>query len=181
MDRLARDPAIHIYHYAPYEPTALGRLMGRHGIREDDVDRLLRGDVLVDLYGVVRQGVRASVESYSIKRLEPLYRYTREIGLRDVGPVIAAYEAWLQAGGEAGHDDAALRKIERYNHDDVVSTMLLRDWLEGRRLELATRMAQRAFQRALAMKNDRLAAEIRQRLETYQEAVGQAEDSDRVR
>jgi len=137
MDRLAKDPKIHIYHYAPYEPTALGRLMGRHGIREDDVDRLLRGDVLVDLYRVVRQGVRASVESYSIKRLEPLYRYTREIGLRDVGPVIAAYEAWLQAGGEAGHDDAALRKIERYNHDDVVSTMLLRDWLEGRRLELA--------------------------------------------
>jgi uncharacterized protein len=138
MDRLGKDPTIHIYHYAPYEPTALGRLMGRHGIREDDVDRLLRGDVLVDLYGVVRQGVRASVESYSIKRLEPLYRYTREIGLRDVGPVIAAYEAWLQAGGEAGHDDAALRKIERYNHDDVVSTMLLRDWLEGRRLELAS-------------------------------------------
>ena len=49
------------------------------------------------------------------------------------------------------------------------------------RLDLATRMAQRAFQRALAMKNDRLATEIRQRLETYQEAVGQAEDSDRVR
>jgi predicted RecB family nuclease len=140
MDRLARDPTIHIYHYAPYEPTALGRLMGRHGTREDEVDRLLRGDVLVDLYGVVRQGVRASVESYSIKRLEPLYRYTREIGLREVGPVIASFEAWLQAGGEAGHDDEALRKIERYNHDDVVSTLLLRDWLEGRRLELASRI-----------------------------------------
>ncbi len=106
MDRLAKDPTIHIYHYAPYEPTALGRLMGRHGIREDDVDRLLRGDVLVDLYRVVRQGVRASVESYSIKRLEPLYRYTREIGLRDVGPVIAAYEACegrrLELAGQIG-------------------------------------------------------------------------------
>jgi predicted RecB family nuclease len=140
MDRLAKDPNIHIYHYAPYEPTALGRLMGRHGTREDEVDRLLRGDVLVDLYRVVRQGVRASVESYSIKRLEPLYRYTREIGLRDVGPVIAAFEAWLQAGGEAGHDDEALRKIEGYNHDDVVSTRLLRDWLEARRAELAARI-----------------------------------------
>ena len=138
MDRLGKDPKIHIYHYAPYEPTALGRLMGRHGIRETEVDGLLRGDVLVDLYGVVRHGVRASVESYSIKRLEPLYRYTREIGLRDVGPVIAAFEGWLQAGGEAGHDENALRKIEGYNRDDVVSTMLLRDWLEGRRLELAT-------------------------------------------
>jgi uncharacterized protein len=140
MDRRAKDPTIHIYHYAPYEPTALGRLMGRHGIRESDVDELLRGDVLVDLYQVVRQGVRASVESYSIKRLEPLYRYTREIGLRDVGPVIAAFEAWLQAGGEAGHDDAALRQIERYNHDDVVSTRLLRDWLEGRRGALAAQL-----------------------------------------
>src|SRR5262249_50878745 len=44
VDRLAQDPKIHIYHYAPYEPTALGRLMGRHATREDDVDRLLRGD-----------------------------------------------------------------------------------------------------------------------------------------
>ncbi|HVR72352.1 MAG TPA: TM0106 family RecB-like putative nuclease [Vicinamibacteria bacterium] len=140
VERRARDPGIHIYHYAPYEPTALGRLMGRHGTREDEVDALLRGDVLVDLYGVVRQGVRASVESYSIKRLEPLYGYTREIGLRDVGPVIAAFEAWLQAGGEAGHDDEALRQIERYNHDDVVSTLLLRDWLEARRSELAAQL-----------------------------------------
>jgi predicted RecB family nuclease len=137
VDRLARDPQIHVYHYAPYEPTALGRLMGRHATREDEVDRLLRGDVLVDLFGVVRQGVRASVESYSIKRLEPLYRYTREVGLRDVGPVIAAFEGWLEAGGEAGHGEDALAKIEGYNRDDVVSTMLLRDWLEGRRLELA--------------------------------------------
>jgi uncharacterized protein len=140
MDRLARDPSIHIFHYAPYEPTALGRLMGRHGTREDEVDKLLRGDVLIDLYRTVRQGIRASVESYSIKRLEPLYGFTREIGLRDAGSAIAAFEAWLQVGGEAGHDDEALGQIERYNHDDVVSTFFLRDWLEARRSELAERM-----------------------------------------
>lgn len=140
MDRLAKDPSIHIFHYAPYEPTALGRLMGRHGTREEEVDKLLRGNVLIDLYRTVRQGIRASVESYSIKRLEPLYGFTREIGLRDAGSAIAAFEAWLQGGGEAGHDDEALRQIERYNHDDVVSTLLLRDWLEGRRSELAERI-----------------------------------------
>jgi predicted RecB family nuclease len=137
MDRLTKDPTIHIYHYAPYEPTALGRLMGRHGTREDEVDKLLRGDVLIDLYRTVRQGIRASVESYSIKRLEPLYEFTRQIGLRDAGSAIAAFEAWLQTGGEAGHDDEALQQIERYNHDDVVSTLRLRDWLEARRDELA--------------------------------------------
>jgi predicted RecB family nuclease len=136
MDRLQRDPSIHIYHYAPYEPTALGRLMGRHGIREAEVDSLLRGKALVDLYRVVRQGVRASVESYSIKRLEPLYGFEREVDLRDAGSSIAAFEAWLQVGGEDGHHDDALRRIERYNHDDVVSTRMLRGWLEERRLEL---------------------------------------------
>ena len=41
------------------------------------MDRLLRGEVLVDLYRVVRQGLRAGVESYSIKKLEPLYGLDR--------------------------------------------------------------------------------------------------------
>ena len=70
--------------------------MGRHGTREDDVDRLLRGGVLVDLYGRRGQGVRASVESYSIKRLEPLYRYRRAVELKDATSSIVAFEEWLQ-------------------------------------------------------------------------------------
>lgn len=142
MDRFERDPAIHIYHYAPYEPTALGRLMGRHGTRETEVDQLLRGNVLVDLYRAVRQGIRASVESYSIKKLEPLYGFAREIAMKDAGSSIAAFEAWLQVGGESGHDDEALHEIERYNHDDVVSTLQLRDWLEARRPELAAQIGE---------------------------------------
>ena len=43
MDRWAADPAMHVYHYAAYERTALGRLAQRHGTREEEVDRLLRG------------------------------------------------------------------------------------------------------------------------------------------
>jgi predicted RecB family nuclease len=140
LDRLERDPSIHIYHYAPYEPTALGRLMGRHGIRENDVDRLLRDKAMVDLYRVVRQGVRASVESYSIKKMEPLYGFTRDVDLRDANASIDAFEHWLQQGGDG--DDEALRRIERYNRDDVVSTRLLRDWLEERRAELAAQVGQ---------------------------------------
>ena len=41
--------------------------------------------------------------------------------------------------------------------------------------------AEPLFQRALAMKNDKLAGEIRQRLEMYQTGVGPAESTDRVR
>jgi len=80
--RLDADPSLHVYHYAAYEKTALGRLAQRHATREEEVDRLLRGRVLVDLYCVVRQGIRASVESYSIKRLEPLRRRPRSSARR---------------------------------------------------------------------------------------------------
>lgn len=135
--RLADDPSLHVYHYAPYEPTALKRLMGRYGTREDEVDRLLREGVLVDLLRVVRQSLRASVESYSIKKLEAFYGFEREVDLRDAGSSIVAFEQWLQLGEGDRPEATELDRIERYNRDDVVSNRRLRDWLEDRRPELA--------------------------------------------
>ena len=150
MDRLAKDPDIHVYHYAPYEPTAAGRLMGRHATREVEVDRMLRGKVFVDLFRAVRQGLRASVESYSIKKLEPLYGLAREESLRDAGSSIVAFESWLaeMETGTAGpsarspRTDETLRSIEAYNRDDCVSNWRLRDWLEERRRELAAEIGE---------------------------------------
>ena len=136
-ERLRADPNLHIYHYAPYEPTALKRLMGRYGTREEDVDDLLRRGVLVDLLRAVRQSLRASVESYSIKRMEVFYGFTREIDLRDAGSSIVAFEQWLELGeGERPAADH-LDQIEKYNRDDVISTMRLRNWLETLRGQLA--------------------------------------------
>ena len=140
--RLDADPTLHVYHYAAYEKTALARLAQRHATREEEVDRLLRGRVLVDLFRVVRQGIRASVESYSIKRLEPLYGFAREVGLKDAGSSIVQFETWLGRGATAEGlvGDAILREIEGYNRDDVLSTWRLRDWLESRRLDLGERL-----------------------------------------
>lgn len=140
MDRLERDQNLHVYHYAPYEPSAVRRLMGRYGTREEEVDRLLRGGVFVDLYRAVHQGIRASVESYSIKSLEPLYGFARKIDLRDASSSIVAFETWLELGDEIEDKAAILARIEAYNRDDSLSAWMLRDWLEERRLELATRM-----------------------------------------
>jgi predicted RecB family nuclease len=148
MDRLAADPLIHIYHYAAYEPAAAGRLMGRHATREEEVDRLLRGDVFVDLFRAVRQGLRASVESYSIKKLEPLYSLHREEALRDAGSSIVAFESWLadvdtgSAVPRSPATDETLQSIERYNRDDCVSNLLLRNWLEDRRGEKADQLGE---------------------------------------
>ena len=140
--RLDAHPAMHVYHYAAYEKSALSRLAQRHGTREEAVDRLLRGRVLVDLFRVVRQGIRASVESYSIKRLEPLYGLIREVELQSAGSSIVAFEAWLEGGaaenGEMGED--ILRTIAGYNRDDVVSNLKLRDFLEDRRRDLEAKL-----------------------------------------
>ena len=58
---------MHVYHFAPYEPSALKRLMGRYGVREDEIDRMLRAKLFIDLHTVVKRSVRASVEQYSLK------------------------------------------------------------------------------------------------------------------
>ena len=135
-ERRERYPNLHVYHYASYEPTALKRLMGRHATREDAVDALLRGGVLVDLFRAVRQSLRASVESYSIKKLEPLYGFERAVGLRDAGSSIVAFEEWLELGEGARPHSGILDEIAGYNRDDVLSTLELRDWLESLRHEL---------------------------------------------
>ena len=135
MDRLESDPKLHIYHYAPYEPNAVKRLAGRYGTREEEVDQLLRGGVFVDLYRGVRQGIRASVESYSIKRLEQLYDFDREVDLRDADTSIVEFETWLELGRE-DEREKLLEEIEGYNRDDCVSTLRLRNWLEDQRAEL---------------------------------------------
>ena len=136
MDRLAAHPDMHVYHYAPYETAAMKRLAGRYATRESQVDQLLRGSVFVDLYRVVRQGVRASVESYSIKRLEPLYSFKREIDLRDAGESIVEFEHWLEPEKNTDRD-GLLEQIKAYNRDDCLSTYYLREWLEGQRAALA--------------------------------------------
>ena len=56
----AEFPEMHVYHYAPYEPGALKRLMGRYATRQTELDNLLRSKAMVDLYAVVRNAIRAS-------------------------------------------------------------------------------------------------------------------------
>ena len=167
MDRLEQDSKLHVYHYAPYEPTAVRRLMGRYGTREDEVDSLLRSGVFVDLFHAARQGIRASVESYSIKRLEPLYGFERTIDLRDAGSSIVAFETWLELGGAAEDDPQILQRIEDYNKDDCVSTWLLRDWLEEQRSRLSITISDalpRPVRRSSDVVNEELTESLAQTL-----------------
>jgi predicted RecB family nuclease len=122
--RLRQYPGAYIYHYAAYEATALKKLMSLHGTREADVDNLLRRAKLVDLYKVVREGMRVSEPRYSIKNIERFYMKAREGDVQNAGASIVFYEQW-----KATHDPKLLKDIEDYNFDDVLSTYELREWL----------------------------------------------------
>lgn len=135
-ERLKVYPDLHIYHFAPYEPAALKRLMGRYATRETEIDALLRSRCLVDLYAVVRQGLRASVESYSIKKLEPLYGFVRTTPLVEANKALAEVQAGLELGDLSLIDADACDTVARYNRDDCDSTRGLRDWLEAQRAAL---------------------------------------------
>lgn len=130
--RLAH-PDMHIYHYAPYETSHLSAMAARHGIREGEVDKLLREGVFVDLYPLVLRTVRVGSRSYSIKKLEPLYMgddvRTSDVQKGDDSIVryVAARE--LAAAGETAEADAVLADLADYNRYDCVSTRRLRNWL----------------------------------------------------
>lgn len=131
--RRKRHPNMHIYHYAPYEKTALLRLAGRYGVGEDQVDELLRCGVLVDLYPLVRKSIRVGAESFSLKALEPLYMgaQLREGDVTTAADSITSYARYceLRDAGRIDEAQTVLKDIEDYNHYDCRSTQELRNWL----------------------------------------------------
>lgn len=139
--RRKRRPNMHIYHYAPYEKTALLKLAGRYGVGEDEVDELLRSGTLVDLYPLVRKSIRVGAESFSLKALEPLYMgaQLRAGDVTTAAESITSYARYCELRAAGDHDDAAavLKEIEDYNHYDCRSTRELRNWLMLRAYESA--------------------------------------------
>jgi predicted RecB family nuclease len=121
---LARHPDARIYHYAPYEITALRRLTMKYGVCESMLDRFLRERRFVDLYAVVRSGMVCSEPDYSIKSLEVFYDLSRDGAVRDGGASVVAYHRWCET-----RDQKILDELASYNRVDCVSTGMLRGWL----------------------------------------------------
>jgi predicted RecB family nuclease len=133
MDRWSKHPDMHVYHFSGYEPGALKRLMGRYATRENEIDRILRGHVLVDLHTVVKRALRASVEQYSLKALEQFFAFERKIPLEDARTALRFIQHGLELG-KSDHIEGIVRHtVQNYNADDCFSTMALRNWLEHER------------------------------------------------
>ena len=130
------DPSLHIYHYAPYEVIAFKRLMGKYASRENEIDTFLRSNTFVDLFSVVRQSVRASVEKYSIKDLEAFFGYERMMDLRELSSHKSQLELLLQTGNIDKLTKETKDAVQLYNQDDCKSLVWLQAWLEDIRARL---------------------------------------------
>jgi predicted RecB family nuclease len=122
--RLEANPDAFVYHYANYEETALKRLAMVHGTREAQLDDLLRRRKLVDLYKVVREGVRISEPGYSLKNVEVFFGGDRTGEVRTALDSMVVYDQWQQTGNEA-----LLDQVRAYNEADCRSLLMCRDWL----------------------------------------------------
>ncbi len=136
QQRRKRHPGLHIYHYADYERSHLQLLCARYGTGEAILDELLREHVFVDLYPIVKRSIRISENSYSLKKLEPLYMgdELRESSVTTGADSVTAYVDYtlLRDAGRADEADAQLAEIADYNRYDCLSTLRLRDWLLAR-------------------------------------------------
>ena len=116
-----RIPDMHVYHYAPYEPSAFKRLMGRYATREARArSRCCAPGASSICTPSSARALRAGVESYSIKKLEPFYGFAREVRaratrarrLRRVGARARGARVPMRDPGEVR------ATVEGYNRDD---------------------------------------------------------------
>jgi predicted RecB family nuclease len=137
MRRRAANPKMHVYHFGAYEPGALKRLMGMYATREDEIDRMLRAGVLVDLHQAFKQSTRASVEEYSLKKIEAFYGFERRTPLDLSRAAMRYVEHRLELGPlEEDIPEEFRETLEGYNGEDCISTGKLRDWLEVERAKV---------------------------------------------
>ncbi|MDH3503935.1 MAG: TM0106 family RecB-like putative nuclease [Nitrospirota bacterium] len=131
FNRWESNPGMHIYHYAPYEVSAVRRLSTRHDTRQDEVDALLRNEVFVDLFQIVRHGLRFGEDSYSLKTVERLYRPKRATEVATAADSIVQYARWLESQQpDNWNHSPILKNIRDYNQDDCTSTSELLQWLK---------------------------------------------------
>jgi len=130
FNRWKHNPGMHIYHYAAYEVSAVRRLSTRHDTRQEEVDELLRNGVFVDLYHIVRHGVRIGEDSYSIKAVERIYRPKRATEVATAAESIVQYARWIESKQARDWKASTILKgIRDYNEDDCKSTAELMQWL----------------------------------------------------
>ena len=124
--RIKEFPSLKIYHYAHYEKTSLLKSAQKFGLHEIIIDKWIKDGRLVDLYQVIRKSFIIGKDSYSLKRIEEIPGYKRELDLNSGIDSIFYFEKYLSTNNEDLKNE-----ILMYNMDDCFATEAVCVWLRG--------------------------------------------------
>src|SRR3989338_2302379 len=122
-----------IYHYAFYEKQTFDRLALRYGVSDKASEKFKNNTI--DLHRTVVDSVVLPLYFYSLKDV------ARHVGFQwkaeDAGGAesVVWYNQWKETG-----DKKILQKILDYNKDDVVATMIVKEWLEKQKPKMQREM-----------------------------------------
>ncbi len=111
-----------IFHFSDYEKDTIERLGNLYQTPDSQIKQLMPR--LVDLHHCVTTSVILPVENYSLKSLANwLGFHWRDAGVSG-DQCVCWYDQWLTTG-----DRSCLASIVRYNEDDCLATLHLKNWL----------------------------------------------------
>ena len=131
-ERRIEFPKLHIYHYANYEKDAMRKLQQKYpnSFAVKIIDDWLREGLMVDLLPIVKNAIVLGEESYSIKKVEKLYKEERKTAITNAADSVVAYQRFLESGEKKEVSESPLlQNIELYNKDDCESTEELHTFL----------------------------------------------------
>ena len=112
-----------IYHYAFYERQTFDRLALKYGV-STEIENKFKNNA-IDLHRAVVDAVVLPLYFYSLKDVARFIGYQWQAEDAGGAESVVWYNQWKETG-----DKKILQKILDYNKDDVVATMVIKEWLE---------------------------------------------------
>jgi len=116
-------------HWATYERTKIDLYVSRYGDDEHGTAARVK-DNLLDLLPITRESVAVPLSSYSLKDIETLAGYKRQLTEYGGDWSMAKYIAATESDDEAERT-ALLDEILDYNREDLEATWAVLEWLRG--------------------------------------------------
>ena len=123
LDFLAKLDNFVIYHYAYYERQVFDRLALRYGAPSVLVDKFKENTI--DLHAKLVDTAVLPLYFYSLKDVAGELGYKWDDANAGGAESVVWYNDWLEK-----NDDSIMKKILKYNEDDVRATLLIKEWLE---------------------------------------------------
>ena len=137
MDKFSEDPKMHVFHYGAFEVTTLKTLAGYFSSKSDEIDHLLRNNVFIDLFKLVKQSFCIGSAGYGLKDIEPIFRNERTEEVTGGAESMIQYELWSANNDETKDetDSELLKNIWEYNREDCFSLIDLVDWMRSEQIK----------------------------------------------